>query len=428
MFKWLSRKSATMVTLTLDQLADAGGFVRYGTRSQVTVNAHTAVQVSAVLCAIRVISEGIAQMPVRVLSDTWTDGRRESEVMRDHWAHKLLAERPNDFQTPFEFREYAVIAALLDKGFLGIKNRVRGEVREILPLPMGSWSIERQVGSWDHQFRVSYANGSHGVFRPDEVMYLRGPSLDGWQALPALAAAREAIGLASALENQQARLAGNGGKPSGVLSFENELSPERRDALRSLWQERFGPNGDGGIAILDAGAKFESMVMKSTDAQHLESRQFQVEEIARAFRVHPIMLMHSNDTTTFASAEQHFRNHVVHTLGPWMRRFEEVAGRDILGGAPGMRVDLDERSLLRGDFKDQADYYTKALGAGGQPGWMSVNEIRAERDMNPIDAPWADEVPRGAMNPDMGSDAAADAASGAPPDMTPGGTDDDDEE
>jgi HK97 family phage portal protein len=404
MFKWLSRKSATMVTLKLEQLADLGGFVRYGTRSQITVNASTAVQVSAVLCAIRVISEGIAQMPVRVLSDTHTDGRRESSVLRDHWAHRLLAERPNDFQTPFEFREYAVIAALLDKGFLAIKNMVDGKVREILPLPMGTWSIERRPNSWEHFFRVSYANGEHGVFRPDQVMYLRGPSLDGWQAIPALAAAREAIGLAAALESQQARLAANGGKPSGVLSFENELSPERRDDLRSLWQDRFGPNGDGGVAILDAGAKFESMVMKGVDAQHLQTRQFQVEEIARAFRVHPIMLMHSNDTTTFASAEQHFRNHVVHTLGPWMRRFEEVGDRDILGGVRGVRVDLDERALLRGDFADQAEYYTKALGAGGQPGWMSVNEIRAERDMNPIADRWADAVPRGAMNPDMTAD------------------------
>jgi len=89
----------------------------------------------------------------------------------------------------------------------------------------------------------------------------------------------------------------------------------------------------------------------------------------------------------------------VHTLGPWMRRFEDVMNRDVLGNSADLRVDLDERSLLRGDFKDQAEYYTKALGSGGQPGWMTVNEIRAERDMSAVGEAWADTVPQGAMMP-----------------------------
>lgn len=400
MFGWLQKKSNSLINVTLDQLAEIGGFIRYGTASGVTVNARTAVEVPAVLCAVRVISEGIAQMPIRVISQAYEGQKVRQTIQRDHWAHKLLSNRPNEFQTGFEFREYAILAAILDKGFLGIKNTVNGEVREILPLPMGTWSIERNTGEWGHYFRVSYANGTSGTFLPSQVVYLRGPSLDGWRALPALEAAREAIGLAKILERQQARLAGNGGKPSGVLSFEEALTAERREKLRDLWQERFGPNGEGGIAVLDGAAKFQSMTMTSVDAQHLETRGMQVEEIARAFRVHPNKLMHSGNQATFASAESFARVHVIDTLGPWMRRFEEVMTRDILGNAAGLRVDLDERALLRGDFKDQADYYTKALGAGGQPGWMTVNEIRAERDMNPIDEEWADTVPRGAMNPE----------------------------
>ncbi len=399
MLKWLRRKSHAV--RSIDQIADLGGFVRYGTSSGMSVSPATAVQVSAVLCAIKVISEGIAQMPVRVVSEDFEGEKVTRKTARDHWAHRLLAKQPNSWQTSFEFREYVMTAALLDRGFLGIKNTLsNGKVTEILPLPMGTWSLEQPTGTWDHFFRVGYANGTHGDFAPDQCVYLRGPSLDGFKALPALSAAREAIGLSQALEKQQARLAGNGGKPSGVLSFAETLTPERRDKLRELWQERFGPNGEGGVAILDGAAKFESMTMTSVDAQHLETRQFQIEEVARGFRVHPIMLMHSNSTTTFASAEQHFRNHVVHTLGPWMRRFEDVFNRDVLGNRTDMRVDLDERSLLRGDFKDQAEYYTSALGSGGQPGWMTVNEIRAERDMNAVQETWADSVPQGAMMQD----------------------------
>jgi HK97 family phage portal protein len=399
MLEFLKRKSASTVTVALDKLADISGFVRYGTHSNVNISAETAVHSSAVLCAIKVISEGIAQMPVRVVAEDYDGEKVIRSTARDHWAHELLSRRPNEFQTAFEFREYVITAALLDKGFLGIKNQLsNGKVSEVLPLPMGSWTINRDTNSWKHYFRVGYANGTTGDFLPEQCVYLRGPSLDGWRGLPGLTAAREAIGLSVALERQQARLAGNGGKPSGVLSFQETLSPDRRDKLRELWQERFGPNGEGGVAVLDGAAKFESMTMTSVDAQYMETRQFQIEEIARAFRVHPIMLMHSNSTTTFASAEQHFRNHVVHTLGPWIRRFEEVFNRDILENSKDLRVDLDERALLRGDFKDQAEYYTKALGAGGQPGWMTVNEIRAERDMNAYDEEWADEVPRGAMN------------------------------
>lgn len=399
MLGWLKKQ----VTVTLDQLADVGGFIRYGTAAGQPVSRETAVQVSAVFCAVKVISEGIAQMQVRVLSEDWEGDRVARSVARDHWAHTLLATRPNEFQTSFEFREYVITAALLDRGFLGIKNAVNGEVREILPVPMGAWSIEKDATSWGYKFRVGYANGASGEFLPSQVVYLRGPSLDGLTSLSALSVARESIGLSRALEKQQGRLAGNGGKPSGVLSFAQPLKDGTKQKLRETWQEKFGPDGEGGVAILDGDAKFSSMTMTSVDAQYIETRQFQIEEIARAFRVHPIMLMHANATTTFASAEQHFRTHVIHTLGPWMRRFEDVFTRDVLGGEPGLRVDLDERALLRGDFKDQAEYYVKALGAGGQPGWMTPNEIRQERDMNPIDDEWANQVPRGANVSEVGA-------------------------
>ena len=235
---------------------------------------------------------------------------------------------------------------------------------------------------------------------------LRGPSIDGFKALPAVRLAREAIGLSKALERQQAKLAGNGGKPSGVLSFALPLKPETKDKLRETWQARFGSNGEGGIAILDGDAKFQSMTMTSVDAQYIETRRMQIEEIARVFRVQPIMMMQADKAATFASAEQMFRNHLVHTLGPWIVRFEEAANRDILANETGIRVDLDERNLLRGDFKDQAEYYAKALGAGGTPAWMTQNEVRAEIGLNPVNDERANRLSAGAMNPGQGPEGA----------------------
>lgn len=394
MFGFMRKSTA----YTVDQLARVAGWIGWGTSIGGSVTEYNAVDVTAVFCGARVIAEGIAQMPVRVVSETFdTNGLPVLRVERDHWAHRLLAKRPNSWQTSYEFREGMIFNAVLGRGAIAIKNIVRGEVRELLPVPAGSWSVE-QLADYNLRVRVDYADKTHGYFDLSQVFYLRGPSLDGFQALPAVRQAREAIGLSQALERQQSKLAGNGGKPSGVLSFTQKLAPEAAIKLRETWQERYGPNGDGGVAVLDGDAKFHSMVMTSVDAQHLETRRLQVEEIARALRVQPIMLMQADKAATFASAEQMFRNHVIHTLGPWVERWEQAANRDILGNSDLLRVDLDERNLLRGDFKDQAEYYTKALGAGGQPAWMTVNEIRAEVGLNPVSDAWAGTVSRGTMS------------------------------
>lgn len=404
MFGFL-RKSTTY---SLDQLARVAGWIGWGTSSGGSVNERNAVDVTAVFCAARVIAEGIAQMPVRVVEETYdANGLPSRRIMRGHWAHRLLAVRPNNWQTSYEFREGMVFNAVLGKGAIAIKNVVRGEVRELLPVPAGCWTVE-QMADYSLKIRVDYDDKTHDTFDLSQVFYLRGPSLDGFQALPAVRQAREAIGLSKALERQQAKLAGNGGKPSGVLSFTQRLAPETANKLRETWQERFGPDGDGGVAILDGDAKFQSMTMTSVDAQHLETRRLQIEEIARAFRVQPIMLMQADKAATFASAEQMFRNHVIHTLGPWVERWEQAANRDILANVDGLRVDLDERNLLRGDFKDQAEYYAKALGAGGGPAWMTQNEIRAEIGYDPVPEAWAGQLSRGVMNAPAPADGGSD--------------------
>jgi HK97 family phage portal protein len=399
------RKSAT---LTINQLASMAGWIGWGSSAGATVNEHTAVDVTAVFCAARVIAEGVAQMPPRIVEETFSDaGLPRLKVNRQHWAHRLLTVKPNDWQTGYEFREGMIFNAALAAGALAIKNRVGDEVRELLPVPAGSWSVEQQP-DWSLRFRVDYSDKTHGYFTRDEVLFVRGPSMNGYAALPAVRQAREAIGLSQALERQQAKLAGNGGKPSGLLSFPQPLKPETKEKLRETWQARFGANGEGGIAILDGDAKFQSMTMTSVDAQYIETRRMQIEEIARAFRVQPIMLMQADKAATFASAEQMFRNHVIHTLGPWVERFEQAVNRDILSNETGIRVDLDERNLLRGDFKDQAEYYAKALGAGGTPAWMTQNEVRAEIGLNPVDDESASRLSAGAMNPGAAPEGAED--------------------
>lgn len=402
MLGWLRRKSQEY---SLEALSQFAGWIGWGTASNVTVTERNALDVTAVYCAARVIAEGIAQMPVRVVAMNRDQGSglpvwREAA---DHPARALLMQRPNSWQTGYEFREGMAFCAALGAGALAIKNVVRGQVRELLPVPPGSWTVE-QMPDWSLRIRVDYADKTHGYFTRDQVLFLRGPGLDSFTALPAVRQAREAIGLSRALEQQQARLAGNGGKPSGILSFKQPLGPETVAKVTDTWEAKFGPGGAGGIAVFDRDTSFTPMTMTSVDAQFLETRRMQIEEVARAFRVQPIMLMQADKAATFASAEQMFRNHVVHTLGPWVERFEAALTRDILGNETGLRIDLDEGQLLRGDFKDTADYLTKALGAGGQPAWMTPNEARGWVGLNPVPEDWANRLPRGAMNPEGGED------------------------
>lgn len=395
MFRWLKKAQ----TYTLDQLGGMLAWVGYQTTAGGPVTVQNAVDVTAVFCAARVIAEGVAQMPIRVIEERYapTSDTPTKIVRRDHWAHKLLAKRPNAWQTPYEFIEGMIFNAVLGKGAIAIKNGLRGELRELLPVPAGSWTVE-QNSDWSLVVRVHYSDKVHQDFNLAQVFYLRGPSLDGFSALPAVQQARQAIGLSRAMEEQQARLAGNGGKPSGVLALPEKLSKETRENLKTTWESKFGPGGQGGIAIIDQAATFSPMTMTSVDAQYLETRRFQIEEIARAFRVQPIMLMQSDKAATFASAEQMFRNHVIHTLGPWVARLESAVKRDILADDDDLACDLDERNLLRGDFKDQSEYYTKALGAGGTPAWMTQDEVRAEVGLNPMGGKAA-ELSQGAMAP-----------------------------
>lgn len=381
----------------------AVGFAPYAT-SLVgrSVTAISAAQVSAVLRAIRIVSEGVAMLPVQVVRERVEDGRRVSVRATGEKADRiarLLTVRPNAWQTPFEFREYAIIAAMLDGGFLAIKLRAASDRRilSLIPVPIGAWGV-RQEQDLSLNFTVAYADQTRADFRLDDVFYLRGPSLDNHTGLDVVRAVRNAIGLTASLEDQQARLAEEGGKPSGVLSFEDNLPKDKLEAIEAAWRAKFGPGGRGGTAILDKAAKFHAMTMTSVDMQHIEQRKFQIEEIARAFGVFPQLLMQSDKASTFASAEQFFRAHITHTLGPWIRRFEEVCLRDLLELDDELRVDLQERALLRGDFKDQADYFSAALGSGGAPGWLTPNEVRQEMGLNPIPDPEADQLPRGVMN------------------------------
>ena len=389
-FQWpLSFKSNSITRVQLGNLAE---WFKYRTSSGTSLDEQSAIEVTAVLCAVRVIAEGIAQMPLRIRKKELRNKRVYSPDVPDHWAWDLLVKKPNSWMTPYEFREYAVFLAVLFGDFVAVKNGPSdGKITELLPLIPGSWEI-KQDAKFNLTYEVSLAGGVKQTFKSSQIFHFRGPSINGYSGLKPVQLARDSIALADSLEGEQINLSKNGGRPSGVLSSETGISKEKAEQIKTAWTEKFGSNGDGGIALLDGGWKFSPMQMTAVDSQHLETRKFQIEEIARSFRVFPQMLMQSDKTSTFGSAESFFRAHVTHTLGPWVERFEDVIDRDILAGEEDLFADLDERNLLRGDFKDQSEYYAKALGAGGTPAWMTQNDVRSEVGLEPLDDANADRL------------------------------------
>lgn len=351
-------------------------------RNGVIVTEHTALHLSSVLCAVRVIAEGCAQLPLKVYREEQVNGQAKRVPAKEHAAYNVLHRRPNAWMTSFEWRELMTMhAVLLGSGF-SIINRVDGKVDELIPVHPAA--VETLFDGSDVRYRITY-NGKQAVFPREDVFHLRGPSMDGVTALPIVKLAAEAIGLAQVLENSQLTLSENGGRPSGILSLEGEkLSPERRSEVAAAWREQFGAGGRGGTAVLEAAWKYQAMTMTAVDQQHLESRRMQVEEMGRIFRVQPIMMMQSDKAATYASAEQMFLTHIIHTLGPWVDRWENALDRDLLSDDENVYAHLEMKGFMRGSATERSQYFARALGAGGAPGWMTQNEVRALEEFDPV--------------------------------------------
>lgn len=362
-------------------------------RSGATVNAETALGVTTALACCRVISNGVAQVPYRPYQDVG----RSKRVADDHTLYPLLHRRPNPWQTSYEFRETVMFHALLTGNAYIFVNRVgiARTIKEMIPIEPGRVAV-KQNKDYSLEYKVRAADGAEQVFGADAIWHFRGPSWNTWLGMDAIKLAREAIGLSITLEQGQAEFQKNGASTSGVLAMTNKLAPDRFDFL-AAWLDKHLPGGErfGKPLIIDDGAKWAQTSLSAVDQQLVESRKHQIEEICRAFGVMPIMVGHADKTATYASAEQMFLAHVVHTLSPWYRRFEESADANLLSEsdrADGYYTKFNPNALMRGAAKDRADFYTKALGTTQQPGWMTKNEVRALEELNPVDG--GDDFPQ----------------------------------
>jgi HK97 family phage portal protein len=357
-------------------------------KTGISVNWASALEVTTVLACLRVIAEGIAQVPFRLYQDS---NDRGGAPAPDHPLYSVLYRRPNRWQTSFEFREtIAFHAALVGNAyvFIGRVGSAR-EIRELVPLEPQFVSVEkRRDGTLIYKYNP--VSGQGVEFSADTIWHIKGPSWNGFTGMDAVRLVREAVGLAIGSEAAHAEMHKGAAKMSGVYSVDGNLSKEKYDFL-AAWLDKYAMGGEraGKPMILDLGAKFTTTQMTGVDAQHLETRAFQITEICRGFRVMPIMVGYSDKAATYASAEQMFIAHVVHTLSPWYERIEQSADVNLLTDAErqeGYYTKFTPNALMRGAARDRAEFYTRMVGSvNATPGIMTRNEIRALEELPPIE-------------------------------------------
>ncbi len=379
----LSKKS----TSTLDLFREIYGGKRTSTGKHVDIS--TAIEVSAVFACARVIGNGMAQVPLKLMRES-LDGKTRVPA-KEHPLYKLLEARPNDRQTSYQWRQMVSWHVELAGNHYSFINRVLGKVVELFPLPPHMVKVNDLVRG-EFEYEVTAPNGSTRKFPPESILHLRGPSWDGLRGLEVVKIAREAIGLALSAEGAASSLHKNGVRPSGIYSVDGTLNKEQHADLTKWVQEHYSgaENADKPL-ILDKSAKWAGTQMTGVDAQALETRKNQIEEICRFFGVMPIMAGYSDKTATYASSSEMFRAHIMHCLAPRWTDYEQSLNAQLLTEnerAEGLYFNFVEEAMIRGSATETKDVLLGYVNGG----LMTTNEGRSKLDLNPDSDPESDKL------------------------------------
>ncbi len=348
------------------------------TSAGVSVSPSGSLRSSAVLACARILAESVASLPL-ILYERRADGKRRAT---EHNLYRILHDLPNPEMTSMEFRELLMgHLALWGNAYAEIETDGRGRVVALWPLRPDRMEVVRDGPELRYRYRLP--SGDIVVLRKEYVLHIRGFGTDGVVGLSMIALARQAIGLSLATEEFGARFFSNGARPGIVLKHPGRLSDEAERRLRKSWTDRHGGLSNAHrVGILEEGMDIAQIGIPPEDAQFLDTRKFQVTEIARIFRVPPHMLA-DLERATFSNIEHQSIEFVTHTLRPWLVRWEQAIHRDLLLERERGRyfAEFLVDGLLRGDIRSRYEAYS----IGRQNGWLSANDIRRLENMNPIE-------------------------------------------
>ena len=349
-----------------------------------TVTERSAMQMTAVYACVRILSEAVAGLPLDLYRYK-SDGGKEKAI--DHPLYLLLHDEPNAEMSSFVFRETLMTHLLLwGNAYSQIIRNGRGEVIALYPLMPNRMSVNRDAkGKLYYRYIRSLedAGGKRDetvILLPEDVLHIPGLGFDGLVGYSPIAMAKNAIGLSMATEEYGSKFFANGAAPSGVLEHPSTIKDPQR--VREAWMSQFGGSENSGkIAVLEEGMKYSPISISPEQAQFLETRKFQINEIARLFRIPPHMIG-DLERSTFSNIEQQSLEFVKYTLDPWVIRWEQSIHRSLLSPSEkgAYFVKFNVEGLLRGDYVSRMSGYATAR----QNGWMSANDIRELENMDRI--------------------------------------------
>ena len=361
-------------------------FLMGSTTSGKRVNERTSMQMTAVYSCVRILSEAVASLPLNVYRYT-DNGGKEKAI--DHSLFHLLHNEPNPEMSSFIFRETLMTHLLLwGNAYAQIIRNGKGEVIALYPLMPDRMSVDRDKNG---QLYYKYTKNNDDAptmesgsvyLSPSDVLHIPGLGFDGLVGSSPIAMAKNAIGLAIAAEEYGSKFYANGAAPSGILEHPGTLKDPAR--VRDSWNATFGGSSNSNkVAVLEEGMKYTPISIAPNEAQFLETRKFQINEIARIFRVPPHMVG-DLEKSSFSNIEQQSLEFVKYTLDPWVIRWEQALYRALLSEEEKKTVffKFNVEGLLRGDYASRMNGYATAR----QNGWMSANDIRELENLDRIPA------------------------------------------
>ncbi len=362
----------------------AYSFFMGGSTSGKRVNERSAMQMTAVYSCVRILSEAVAGLPLHLYQYT-DNGGKEKAVK--HPLYFLLHDEPNPEMTSFVFRETMMTHLLLwGNAYAQIIRNGKGEIIALYPLMPDRMTVDRdEKGRLYYEYMVSSDDaptikGSTVKLPPSEVLHIPGLGFDGLVGYSPIAMAKNAIGMAIACEEYGAKFFANGAQPSGVLEHPGTIKDPSR--VRESWTQTFGGSQNANkVAVLEEGMKYTPISISPEQAQFLETRKFQINEIARIFRVPPHMVG-DLEKSSFSNIEQQSLEFVKYTLDPWVSRWEQSIVRSLLTEEEKKQyfIKFNVDGLLRGDYESRMNGYATAR----QNGWMSANDIRELENLDRI--------------------------------------------
>ena len=349
----------------------------FAASSGINVNPDTARKATAVYCALTIYAGTIGSLPLPLYKKLPNGGKERD---RDHWLYPILHDAPNRWQTPMEWREMMMGHVLLRGNAYSEIISSRGRpIDQLIPLhPDRVELFVRDNGKLVYIYRNR--DGSKRPILQEDMFHLRGLSDNGFLGLSTVNEGAEAIGLTLATEKHAATFFKNDASPGGVLEHPTKLTQDAYDRIVKSWEKRHAQAHK--IALLEEGMKWQTIGLKASDAQLLESRKFGVNDIARLFNLPPHVLK-DLERATFSNIEQQAIELVVYSFRPWLVRWEQVIHRDLFTEQDRKThfVEFLVEGLLRGDAAARGEYYTKLFGLGA----ISPNEIRARENLYPVD-------------------------------------------